>query len=404
MIPKTNSGNNTYDGIGLGGERVTHEIETYLNELQQAGKTVKKLSVVGYSLGGLVARYAVGILYSRGWFAKIEAVNFTTFASPHLGVRTSNSRPQDHLWNWLGSHTLSVSGEQLFLTDDFQGTGRPLLSVLADPSSIFMKALSKFKNRALYANIINDRSAPYYTTSFCTTDPFTDLDDLELNYLDGYAPNILDPAQPVTLKSPEDKPSFMERLRISSSAAISNAPFTGLFTLLLPIASTVFLANAGIQAIRSQQRIKLHEEGKAGIGTNLYRIPLPLLLENAKSAVDDAVESLDPRRRRPTLQGTLSKEGEKRQSYKRTFSGGVTDSKYFQGTLKQVAFGSSLNLNADQLAMVKSLDEVGFRKYRVHIQQSRHSHASIIVRIPSRKAFDEGRNVIRHWLDEEFEL
>lgn len=73
-MAKRNSGNHTYDGIELGGERVTREIEDEIEALAAEGKTVTKLSLVGYSLGGLVARYAIGLLYSRGWFDKIEPV------------------------------------------------------------------------------------------------------------------------------------------------------------------------------------------------------------------------------------------------------------------------------------------------------------------------------------------
>lgn len=50
------------------------EIEEELEKLEQAGQTIKKLSVVGYSLGGLVARYAIGLLYSRGVFDKLEPI------------------------------------------------------------------------------------------------------------------------------------------------------------------------------------------------------------------------------------------------------------------------------------------------------------------------------------------
>ena len=67
---------------------MAQEIEEELERLQHGGSKVTKLSVVGYSLGGLIARYSVGLLYSRGWFAGgLQPVNFTAFASPFLGVR-----------------------------------------------------------------------------------------------------------------------------------------------------------------------------------------------------------------------------------------------------------------------------------------------------------------------------
>lgn len=78
-----------------------------------------------------------------------------------------------------------MSGRQLFTIDSFRGTGRPLLSVLADRDSIFIRALSKFKNRVLYTNIVNDRSAVYYTTGVSRIDPFTKPDAVKINYLKG---------------------------------------------------------------------------------------------------------------------------------------------------------------------------------------------------------------------------
>jgi hypothetical protein len=45
-----------------------------------------------------------------------------------------------------------------------------LLEILADPESIFIKGLAKFERRTLYTNIVNDRSAVYYTTGISKTD------------------------------------------------------------------------------------------------------------------------------------------------------------------------------------------------------------------------------------------
>jgi hypothetical protein len=64
----------TCDGIELGGERVCREIEEEIEKLAEAGKEIKRFSIVGYSLGGLVARYVIGLLYSKGFFDRIEPV------------------------------------------------------------------------------------------------------------------------------------------------------------------------------------------------------------------------------------------------------------------------------------------------------------------------------------------
>lgn len=74
FVPKSNSGSFTYDGIELGGERVANEVEARLEELKKDGHDIKKFSIAGYSLGGLVARYAIGLLYHKGVFEEIQPV------------------------------------------------------------------------------------------------------------------------------------------------------------------------------------------------------------------------------------------------------------------------------------------------------------------------------------------
>jgi hypothetical protein len=87
--------------------------------------------------------------------------------------------------------------------DKFRDTDRPLLEVLGDAESIFIKGLAKFERRTLYANIVNDRSAVYYTTGISKTDPFTNLDKVRINYLKGYEDVILNPEAPVAPLDPQ---------------------------------------------------------------------------------------------------------------------------------------------------------------------------------------------------------
>lgn len=74
---------------------------------------LRKISFVAHSLGGLIARYAIALLYERetqkdsheehekhaldypsnqhnsgGKIAGLEPINFITFATPHLGTRS----------------------------------------------------------------------------------------------------------------------------------------------------------------------------------------------------------------------------------------------------------------------------------------------------------------------------
>lgn len=65
---------------------------------------LKRISFLAHSLGGLISRYAVAVLYtpsvscgdrfddaqrhpSRGLIAGLEPISFITLATPHLGVR-----------------------------------------------------------------------------------------------------------------------------------------------------------------------------------------------------------------------------------------------------------------------------------------------------------------------------
>lgn len=401
LTAKENSGSFTYDGIELGAERVTQEIETFLEDLERCGKLVEKLSIVGYSLGGLVARYVIGLLYSKGWFSKIEPVNFTTFATPHLGVRTPILGVHSHFWNILGSRTISTSGRQLFMIDSFRDSKRPILSVLADPNSIFIQALLRFKNRVLYANIINDRSAPYHTTSISRTDPFQNLDKLDINYLPSYSPIILDPSTPFTSKDLSPPLPLYNRLTATSQSLINGLPFA----VLIPIGVVAFLAVAGFQSVRSQQRIRLHESGGAGISLGSYRIPL--MIENARNAVEDRLESMTNRNdEQAESHLDHAEDNTDPSSEKASYplpSPSVNALKPTPSPSADFQHSASLALTPAQFAMIDHLDAVGFRKYRVHIHNVRHSHAAIIVRSDTPR-FDEGKVVVRHWLETEFEI
>ena len=74
LVAKSIQGDLTCDGIELGGERLCREIEEEIERLAHMGQGIERLSMVGYSLGGLVARYAIGLLYSRGFFEVITPV------------------------------------------------------------------------------------------------------------------------------------------------------------------------------------------------------------------------------------------------------------------------------------------------------------------------------------------
>ncbi|KAL8707090.1 MAG: hypothetical protein Q9220_007816 [cf. Caloplaca sp. 1 TL-2023] len=401
LVAKSNSGTYTYDGIETGGERVTQEVEKLLQKFIDDGAPIAKLSVVGYSLGGLIARYAIGLLHSKGWFEKIQPVNFTTFATPHLGVRTPLRGYHSQLWNAFGARTLSASGRQLFTIDTFRDTKRPILSILADPDSIFMRALSEFKTRTLYANIINDRSAPYYTTAISSTDPFVDLDAIDTHPLKDYSPVILDPDHPVSPKAAQALVPFYTRLTSNSQSLVSQIPLYMALIAFIPLGTVVWTINSGIQSFRSSKRIQLHEQGK---GLDSYRIPFLMDGNRAQSAVSGAFRRANSFPGHEYLPEAASEEEESEATNEDHEDPDAAQLNLeLKRTTSQKADFPTLALSDEQFEMIRNLDAVGWRKYRVHIQKHRHTHAAIIVRM-QKPAFDEGRVVVRHWLDETFEI
>ncbi|KAF2686668.1 lipase/serine esteras-like protein [Lentithecium fluviatile CBS 122367] len=412
LVVKRNAGSFTYDGVHTGGERVANEVEETLEELARNGTEIKKISVIGYSLGGLISRYAIGLLYSKGVFERIEPVNFTTFATPHLGVRTPLRGKINHIWNVLGARTLSMSGRQLFMIDNFRDTGRPLLSVLADADSIFVKALAQFKHRSLYANILNDRTVTYYTAGISQTDPFERLSEIQVKYVKGYEGVIVDPENPVAPKEPEVLPAFHKRLTSGTATVFQRAPIMAFLLVFIPIGTTLFLVNSAIQSVRSRQRIRLHEEGKAGVKVEGYRIPL--MINTARREVEDMFENMtnaQPQEyleagseelaspTQPTSPGLHNRRMSFAKHTENTDSD--VDSISNEKAALQLDF-PTLALTQHQFKMIENLDNVGFKKFPVHIQKHRHSHAAIIRRM-DKKGFEEGHVVAKHWLSH-FEL
>lgn len=242
----------------------------------------------------------------------------------------------------------------------------------------------------------------------------------------GYEPTILDADRPILPQEPKELPTFYKRFTGSSKTLLTRIPIFALLLVLIPIGSIIFLINSGIQSIRSRQRIRLHEEGKAGVGLGGYRIPL--MVADVRSAVEGAFENMNagqgqeylPDGTEEAASPTDLSSGARRSSVSARASSrpeiplpdtdgsekpldasdSATDLARVQSRQPEFPI---LALTSDQFAMIEALDEVGFRKFPVYIHDVRHTHAAIIVRTP-RKSFEQGKVVVGHWLDEEFEI
>ncbi|KAK9130186.1 hypothetical protein Sjap_010673 [Stephania japonica] len=196
-----NSSKLTFDGVDLMGERLAEEVLSVVS--RRPG--VQKISFVAHSLGGLIARYAIGRLYENspqcsrssllagedsseeqsnrlvqsfeqpceGRIAGLEPFNFITFATPHLGSRGNKQLPflcglpflerrASQTAHWIVGRT----GKHLFLTDNDNGSLPLLLRMVNDCGDLkFMSALSSFKRRVAYANANYDHMVGWRTSS-----------------------------------------------------------------------------------------------------------------------------------------------------------------------------------------------------------------------------------------------
>ncbi|XP_057786469.1 putative lipase ROG1 isoform X2 [Salvia miltiorrhiza] len=189
----------TFDGVDRMGERLAEEVMDVIRRWHG----VRKISFVAHSLGGLVARYAIGRLYrlsaktssasipgycSNGEanvstslndefyeenIGGLEPVNFVTFATPHLGSRGHKQLPllcglpfleksASQTAHWIAGR----SGKHLFLTDNDGGKLPLLLQMVKDSADLhFISALRSFKRRVVYANANYDHVVGWRTSS-----------------------------------------------------------------------------------------------------------------------------------------------------------------------------------------------------------------------------------------------
>ncbi|GMH08763.1 hypothetical protein Nepgr_010603 [Nepenthes gracilis] len=183
-----NLGKLTLDGVDIMGERLAEEVLEVIKQKQY----LRRISFVAHSLGGLVSRYAIGKLYQppncsnsedssanesvenlRGTIVGLEAMNFITVATPHLGSRGNKQIPflfgltafekiASRMSHWIYRRT----GTHLFLGDDNEGKPPLLKRMVEDHSEYpFISALQAFSRRVAYSNVAYDHIVGWRTSS-----------------------------------------------------------------------------------------------------------------------------------------------------------------------------------------------------------------------------------------------
>ncbi|XP_057852539.1 putative lipase ROG1 [Cryptomeria japonica] len=205
----------TFDGVDRMGVRLAEEVKSIIEN--KPG--LKKISFVAHSLGGLVARYAIGILYEpplqsdygvqnggdsdlidsnanhnvkeelKGKIAGLEPINFITFATPHLGSRGHKQLPLlcgirvlENAATYSAHWFVGRTGKHLFLRDNDDGKLPLLRRMVTDYGDLrFMSALRSFKRRVAYANVRYDHMVGWRTSSIRRQSELPELRKVPIN-------------------------------------------------------------------------------------------------------------------------------------------------------------------------------------------------------------------------------
>ncbi|KAF8512920.1 putative serine esterase-domain-containing protein, partial [Gautieria morchelliformis] len=412
LVSQENRDKSTYDGIDWGGERITEEVLKSVEDIEREGtRKVTHFSVVGYSLGGLLARYVLGVLLTRKFFDNVIPVNFTTFATPHFGLPHSGSF-RSSLFARLGPYFLSRTGEHFYGCDQWSGTGLPLLEVMADKDRVFFEALSRFPHINIYANAVNDMTVPFITAAVQAADPFKlhETNGIRIHMNEKYAPLIDSFELPSSPPPPPPKPpllslDFLRRFKprrpwlppvLQFRFPGSNVQlFTMLFPFLLPLILGAVVFRLGLDARASRARIKDLEMDPSSSSSLIH------LLYSIEREVDDAVADLldDP----PLAPETPSPGGSEPPSPSSETE--PDDVQTDTDTPVTPDTSSPPVLTETQHKIIASLNSLPqLHKHFAFIHPVMNSHAVIISR--DVKRFDlhrKGEGVLRHWADR-FEL
>ncbi|KIM90467.1 hypothetical protein PILCRDRAFT_812222 [Piloderma croceum F 1598] len=412
LVCQSNHGEGTYDGIDWGAERAVEEIDEKIRTIEESGRKVTRFSITGYSLGGLVARYIVGILHHREFFSAIAPVNFTTIATPHIGL-LKYSTWYSKLSNVLGPRLLARTGSQFYAKDNYADTGRPLVDIMSDPDRLFYKALASFSRIAIYANGINDRTVPYVTAAFEPYDPFVANDDKNLNleFEKGYEPllktfSINDNAGEVEEHRPKQTFSAWWESKIPVPLLGPfrewRFPMNIVVMALLPVLVPVFLllvpTRFMLSSRSSRARVKLLEGDQESMARRLVTI-WATLEKNAEDIVEDILEeSILPATSRSANDGDqVGNEA------------GSTPTLTDKLALTSALTSSSSPANAKsqplltpiQLRIITNLNTLpNLTKHVAFINSVRNSHSIIICRnAATMPAHRRGEGILRAWAD-----
>jgi hypothetical protein len=160
----------SYQGIDYCGLRLRGDVLKFIKSYNSDNSLpISQISFIGYSAGGLINRYCIGLLQTEGFFDRVEPLHFITIATPHLGTRVTSRTFSGRFFNRLMELAVPIyagrSGCQMLLIDNHGSDRVPLLQDLACSDSPYIAGLARFPHKYVYSNINNDNTVPYSTSS-----------------------------------------------------------------------------------------------------------------------------------------------------------------------------------------------------------------------------------------------
>ncbi|CAK9783569.1 DUF676-domain-containing protein [Cutaneotrichosporon oleaginosum] len=380
----------TYDGVDVCASRVAWEVDEHIAEIEHGGRRVTHISILGYSLGGMVARYLVGLLEARtpSFFDKHIPVSFTTIATPHLGVARYNTLLSNVVF-WLGARLLSRSGEQMHLVDTYSEMDpRPLLEVMADPKHVWHQALARFDQVHVYANTINDNTVPFPSAAIASTDPFVQWTERGLD-VDADDAGIVS-----HWRFPHGGAPRKRKVRFHLGSLPPTLRFRwpyswmilALFPIVFPILALFVFCRFSLDTRRSRLRLQRLARSYSDISPESGASPIPSPHGLSIDALRAAIRAVER-----SLEQDLMEAADAADTAPSPPEDEPDSPAYPEPTIKAL-------LSDSQHRMVYWLNQLEPTRHLAWFPGVANAHAVIVVRDPAKFAVHErGRGVLQHW-------
>ena len=157
LITNFNTIKDNINGIKKSSNNIIDYLKNFIND----NGNFKFISIIGYSMGGLYARFIIYKLFENGKIYGLEPIIFCTIATPHLGLLENHYL--SGITDLIKNNLVGVSGKEINLTDASFYYESLIFKMGTDDN--FLKPLNSFKKKILYANYSGDLVVPFETSA-----------------------------------------------------------------------------------------------------------------------------------------------------------------------------------------------------------------------------------------------